>query len=110
MKRDRTTVRDRAAACVDERFDAAQASTSPSCRQWLRLAATLSLVLFAWGVVLPRLSAVPAVADHVATQQRLDIDPSALFYTELKMSAGVAHRRERSVEDAAAEFWRPGRN
>lgn len=97
------------AACDDGQIaPACPAATECSTgRRWTLLAATLCGVLAVWGVVLPRLSAVPHVADHIATQQRLGIDPSALFYTELKISAGIAHRQERRQQHSRAGFWRP---
>ena len=82
--------------------------TAPSMGwRWTRLAATTVAVFVVWGVVLPKLGGVPQVADHISSQQRLDIDPSALFYTELKISAGVAHRQERRQQDSAIDFWHP---
>ncbi|MGC3972234.1 MAG: hypothetical protein QM775_34320 [Pirellulales bacterium] len=108
----RNAAADRMVAKIDERSESAPPSSSlvssaaPTTRQWAGLVATVCVVLVAWGVVLPRLNALPAVAEHIATQQRLEIDPAALFYTELKMSAGVAHRQERRLQDSADSFWR----
>lgn len=75
-------------------------------RRWAGLAALACGVSLAWGVALPRLGAWPAVAEHIATQERLEIDPSALFYTELKPSAGFAHRAERRLACSPAAFWK----
>jgi hypothetical protein len=58
-----------------------------------------------WLVVLPLVGSHPCVSAHVATQKRLGIDPSALFYTELEIASGIAHHVEQLHEAHSDRFW-----
>ena len=60
---------------------------------------------FVWLIVLPLIGRQPSVSEHIATQQRLGIDPSALFYTELQNSSGIARHAERLQGTYSSEFW-----
>ena len=64
-------------------------------RGWIRLSITLVVIAITWLGILPWLGRLPLVEEHIARQQRLGIDPSAMFYTELEIMPEIAHRRER---------------
>lgn len=59
-----------------------------------RLLISLATVAVVWLGVLPRLCDQPDIAQHIRTQQQLNIDPSALFYTELDVMPLIIHRVE----------------
>jgi hypothetical protein len=58
-----------------------------------------------WLVVLPLIGQQPAVLEHISTQQRLGINPSALFYTELQMTPAIANHMELLHESHSDKFW-----
>ena len=63
---------------------------------------TMGLV---WMFLLPWLGSQSPVAQHIETQQRLRIDPSALFYTELEMLPEIVHHEERLHDSYHTELW-----
>ncbi|GIW94683.1 MAG: hypothetical protein KatS3mg110_2724 [Pirellulaceae bacterium] len=73
-------------------------------RPWLLAAGVLAIGLV-WLGVLPWVETLPPVARHIRCQDEAEVDPSALFYTELPLVQELAHRRE--VLGGAA--WRRGR-
>ena len=74
--------------------------------RYLRFAVALALVALVWLVVLPLIGEQPAVSRHIAEQQRLGIDPSAKFYSELEFLPPVVHRMERL--HLLQKSWRAG--
>lgn len=61
----------------------------------LKLAIALAALAGVWLVVLPLVSEQSRVSQHIEQQQRLGIDPSAMFYSELEIVPAIAHRVER---------------
>ena len=50
----------------------------------LRLLAGLAVVAVIWCGLLPRLLRLPPLARHVALMEERQVDPSAMYYTELE--------------------------
>jgi hypothetical protein len=69
------------------------------------LLATLAALAFVWLVLLPWLSRQPAVREHIHTQERQGINPSALYYTDLEILPPIVHRIERMHESPHDPFW-----
>jgi hypothetical protein len=57
-------------------------------------------------VLLPFIGGQQPVADHIANQQRLGIDPSAMFYTELEVAPVLTNHVERLQETYPDRFWK----
>jgi hypothetical protein len=74
---------------------------------WLLLAVGASLILAIWLIVLPRLAADPAVQRRIQFLQQRQIDPSAMFYTELETMAGIRQRMAEIRRQHAGAFWVP---
>jgi hypothetical protein len=74
-------------------------------RRWGRLALAIVLIALAWLGLLPSIGAQANVKHRIETEERLGIDPSAMFYSELKIVPAIAHRVERLNEDHAGAFW-----
>jgi hypothetical protein len=62
------------------------------------IAATTAIGVL-WLAILPALGRLPAVREHIARNDSLQIDPSAKFYSELPAMPGLLRRIERSHED-----------
>jgi hypothetical protein len=56
----------------------------PSFSAWLRLAAGAVAVAVVWCGLLPRLLELEPVARHVSLMEERQVDPSAMYYTELE--------------------------
>jgi|GEM_PF-1746614 len=72
---------------------------------WISFTAGAVCVGTIWLIVLPLIGDVPAVADHIALQKQGNIDPSAMFYTDLAIAPVVAARAERIHAENAECFW-----
>ena len=83
--------------------------TTTPARRWGSLGVAIAAMGLVWLVVLPRIGEQPRVAEHIVTQQRLGIDPSALFYSELEIAAGIAHHVERLHDTHSGKFWNASR-
>jgi hypothetical protein len=83
--------------------------TERRLQQFGKLFLVLLSVGFGWLVVLPAVGAQRVVAEHIDTQKKLGIDPSAMFYTELEISPTIASHVERLNEAHPASFWRISR-
>jgi hypothetical protein len=80
----------------------------PTSRQlagWVKLVCALAILGIIWLVVLPFIGQLPAVAQHIEDQQRRNIDPSAMYYSELEIMPAIAHRVERLQETHGQNFW-----
>ena len=64
-----------------------------------KLAAAIAVAAVVWLAVLPALGRLPAVRQHIARNNSLQIDPSAKFYSELPAMPELLRRIERSHED-----------
>ncbi|WP_254508772.1 hypothetical protein [Anatilimnocola floriformis] len=60
-----------------------------------RLLLAIAGLAVVWLVILPLIGRQPVVSEHIQQQERLGIDPSAMFYTELEILPAIAHRVER---------------
>lgn len=78
-------------------------------KRWGSLLIACTAIGLVWLVLLPLIALHPDVAAHIATQQRLGIDPSAMFYSEMEILPAVVHRVERLNQAHSAEFWRVSR-
>ncbi|HEY3964740.1 MAG TPA: hypothetical protein VGM05_09345 [Planctomycetaceae bacterium] len=74
-------------------------------QRWGSLAAAILSIGFVWLVVLPRLAAQHSVSEYIANQQRLGIDASAMFYSELEIVPAIAHHVERLHDAHGDDFW-----
>ena len=72
-----------------------------------RLAACLALLAGCWLLALPLAARTPAVRGMVERNQRLGIDPSAKFYSELPGMPRVRQRMEAVRTEGGSAFWRP---
>jgi hypothetical protein len=75
-------------------------------RRWACLAAATIAIGTIWLVLLPFIGGQQPVADHIANQQRLGIDPSAMFYTELDVAPVLTNHVERLQETYPDRFWK----
>jgi hypothetical protein len=73
---------------------------------WARLIATIVAIGAIWLLLLPLIGGQHDVAAHIANQQRLGIDPSAMFYTELEVAPVLTDRVERLRETYPDRFWK----
>ena len=58
-------------------------SANDRLSRWRRLAAALLLLAGVWLVVLPLVGGNPAIRRYIERNERLGIDPSVKFYSEL---------------------------
>ena len=79
---------------------------SPFSR-WMRLAIGVAAILVLWLAVLPRLADQPPVRRHIEFLEQRQIDPSAMFYTELEPMGEVRARVAQIRRDHPASFWEP---
>lgn len=61
-------------------------------RQAVRLLIVVVLVAGVWGVLLPRLADTPQVRARTRWLEEHQIDPAAMYYTELPMMERVLQR------------------
>ncbi len=61
--------------------------SAPSTRGWLALTGWIALIAVVWLGVLPRVAQQPDVRDRRKDLDARQVDPSAMFYTEL---AGIS--------------------
>ncbi len=86
------------------------AATEPGAgqRRWGHLVAGLALMAVVWGVVLPRLADWPAVQARVERNQRLEIDPSATFYTDQPALSSAVVTLQSAQRREPKSWWFPG--
>ena len=53
-------------------------------QRWSRFSIAVLIVLLVWLVVLPRMGRIDAVQQRIERNERLGIDPSAMFYSDLE--------------------------
>lgn len=80
---------------------------SPFASGWTQLAVGLGAILAVWLVVLPRIADQPPIRRHIEFLEQRQIDPSAMFYTELEPMAEVRARIARIRSRHPAPFWQP---
>lgn len=54
------------------------------CRRWAAFAAAAAALTIIWGIVLPRLAETSVMRKMIQRNERLGIDPSAMFYSDLE--------------------------
>lgn len=72
---------------------------------WLWLMIALAAILVLWLVVLPWLATQPPIRRHIEFLEQRQIDPSAMFYTELEAMPALRTKVSRIREDHPASFW-----
>jgi len=72
---------------------------------WLRLACGTAAILILWLAILPRIADQPPVRRHIEFLEQRQIDPSAMYYTELEPMAEVRARIARIRDQHPASFW-----
>lgn len=75
-------------------------------QRWIRLIATVVAIGAIWLVLLPFIGGQQRVAAHIANQQRLGIDPSAMFYTELDVAPVLTDHVDQLRETYPDRFWK----
>ncbi|MDB5346077.1 MAG: hypothetical protein JWP89_4454 [Schlesneria sp.] len=75
-------------------------------QRWAWLAAAIIAIGTVWLVLLPFIGGQQDVAAHIANQQRLGIDPSAMFYTELEVAPVLTDHVELLRETFPDRFWK----
>jgi hypothetical protein len=59
-----------------------------------------------WLIILPHAAQRPIVRRHIERNERLGIDPSAKFYSELPAMPAIADRVDQIRNQHARAFWR----
>jgi hypothetical protein len=81
--------------------------TAEPAKSWRRLLVVCIAAAAIWIVALPRIAAVDHVRSRIEYLESKEVDPSALYYTDLeamtRLEARVAHRRRESPK----AFWAP---
>ena len=67
---------------------------SPRSAGRLQLLAAFVLIATVWLVVLPQLARHPSVQEKIERNERLGIDPSATYYTEIEAMDGIIERMQ----------------
>jgi hypothetical protein len=73
----------------------------------MRLAVGLTAILVIWLAVLPRIADQPPVRRHIEFLEQRQIDPSAMFYTELEPMGEIRTRVAQIRRQHPAPFWQP---
>ncbi len=63
-------------------------------RRWARLGLGLLLLGTLWLYLLPRIARLPAVNAHRQWLDQREINPSAMYYTDLKVMKSILSRQE----------------
>lgn len=74
---------------------------------WVTLCLTSGLIAVVWMVVLPRWTSHPRVQAEIERLDERQIDPSAMFYTELEALDRVLARIDRFHRDHPGALWLP---
>jgi uncharacterized membrane protein len=53
-------------------------------QSWAKFSLAVLVVSLVWLVVLPRIARIAAVQERIERNERLGIDPSAMFYSDLE--------------------------
>jgi hypothetical protein len=77
-----------------------------SPRIWLT--ACLAAFAVCWLLVLPLVARSSAVSGMIERNERLGIDPSAKFYSELPAMSQLRQRMQAVRADGGEAFWQPG--
>ena len=80
---------------------------SPCSSGWVQLVVGLGAILVLWLAVLPQIAVHPPVQRHIEFLEQRQIDPSAMFYTELEPMGEVRARMAQIRHSHPAPFWKP---
>ena len=72
---------------------------------WRRLVVTIGLIVVLWVGILPRLGELPAVQRRMQLLDRHNINPAALFYTELDCMDEVEKQMATTRAKYPRAFW-----
>ena len=78
---------------------------SPFSSGWVQLVVGLGAILVLWLAVLPRIADQPPVRRHIEFLEQRQIDPSAMFYTELEPMDEIRARMTQIRRRHPAPFW-----
>jgi hypothetical protein len=82
----------------------------PSLRGgWLSLAAATAMIAVVWTALLPALAEQPRVRERIDFLDSRGVDPSAMFYSDLKALDRVLDRLDHHRRHHAGELWTPVR-
>ena len=79
--------------------------SEPGARGRLLLVAASAAVAVVWLVLLPWLGARPGLRERIRREEASGIDPSAMFYSELKSVRPIAEQVDRLREENPSAFW-----
>jgi hypothetical protein len=94
----------RRTSCRGDAVSGAGGEPAPMVRAWARLGACSAALVLLWLAVLPRVARQPSVQQHIEFLQQRQIDPSAMFYTELEAMEGVDARMGAIRREHGARF------
>lgn len=77
--------------------------------RYRRATIALAVVAFLWLVVLPTIGRLEPVRDFIDANESRDINPGAMYYTELEAMPRIIDEVDRTRENASEAFWRPSR-
>jgi hypothetical protein len=67
----------------------------------VRFGLSMGVIAIVWCIILPWTARRPAMDEHLQWLDDRGIDPSAMYYTELKMMEPILHRLERQRQVGA---------
>lgn len=74
-------------------------------RGFYLLMASVAVIAVLWMMVLPQISGSFSVRTYIERNERLGIDPSVKFYTDLPAMPALYDRIERANHREAGAFW-----
>lgn len=74
---------------------------------WRSLAVIVAAAALTWLAILPRVAEWPPVRAYIAENERLGIDPSAKFYTEMPLQEANRIAMDAARRNAPAAWWQP---
>jgi hypothetical protein len=79
--------------------------TIQKTKAWRRLGIATLLIVVVWTVVLPRLAQLPVVDRRLRFLDEHNIDPAALFYTDLECMTDVENNIALKRAEHPSAFW-----
>ena len=93
--------------CRSEASPGAAVGEKRTVRGWLRLAGCAAAIGLIWLGVLPWIADRPSVQRQLEFLDQRQIDPSAMFYTELEAMDDVRDHMTEVRQQHGSAFWRP---
>lgn len=75
--------------------------------RFVRISVAISILSLTWLVILPGLTDLSPIRDHILRMESASIDPSAMFYTELDGLAEAEGRLRRIEAANPGWLWDP---